>query len=133
MRIVALVCRILFGIMFVVFGLNGFLHFIPMGEVPPPDSLPGKFLGSLMASGFMHLVSALQVVGGVLVLLGITAPLGLVLLGPIVVVALLFHLLMAGGHGIAPAAMATVLEGILIFAYRGHFAGIFDFHSQPTV
>lgn len=132
MRVLAIICRVLLGLMFLVFGLNGFLHFIPV-DAPPADSLAAKFMGSLVASGMMHLISAMQVLGGLLVLVGGTAPLGLVILGPIIVVALLFHILMAGGHGAGPALAAAVLELVLLFAYRANFAGIFDVKAQPVV
>ena len=134
MKVLAIICQVLLGLMFIVFGLNGFLHFIPMNATPPPpDSLPGKFMASMMGSGWMHIVSGLEVLGGLLVLVGITAPLGLVILAPITINALLFHVLMAGGHGIGPAAAAAVLELVLIYAYRAYFAGLFTTTAKPAV
>ncbi len=133
MRVLALICQVLLGLMFVVFGLNGFLHFIPMGPMPPADSLAGKFMSSMTASGWLPIISGLEVLGGALVLIGITAPIGLVILGPIVFNAVLFHLLMAGGHGIGPALGAAVLELVLIYAYRASFAGIFRVPAKPTL
>lgn len=118
--------------MFVVFGLNGFLHFIPMGQMPPADSLAGKFMSSMMGSGWLPIISGLEILGGALVLIGVTAPIGLVILGPIIFNAVLFHLLMAGGHGIGPALAAAVLELVLIYAYRANFAGIFTVPAKPT-
>jgi uncharacterized membrane protein YphA (DoxX/SURF4 family) len=132
MKVLAIICRVLLGLMFVVFGLNGFLHFMPMGAMPPADSLPGKFMAAMMGSGWMSLVSGLQVLGGLLVLIGGTAPIGLVILGPIIFNALLFHMLMAGGKGIAPAALAVVLELILIYAYRANFAGLFTASAKSV-
>lgn len=132
MRILALVCRILLGLIFVVFGLNGFLHFIPMGTPPPAGSNIGNFMSSMTASRWMHVISGLEVLGGVLVLIGGTVPFGLVLLCPIIFNALLFHLLMAGGHGIGPAALSTVLALVLIYAYRANFAGIFTARAMPV-
>ncbi len=134
MKVLAIICQVLLGLMFVVFGLNGFLHFIPMNAQPPaPDSLAGKFMASMMGSGWMHVVSGFEVLGGLLVLIGVTAPMGLVVLGPIIFNALLFHLLMAGGHGIGPAAAAAVLELVLIYAYRAYFAGIFTVSAKPAL
>ncbi len=133
MKVLALICQVLLGLMFIVFGFNGFLHFIPMGPPPPPDSPVGKFMSVMMGSGWLSIVSALQVLGGALVLAGVTAPIGLVILGPIIFNALLFHILMAGGHGIGPAAFAAVLELVLIYAYRAHFAPIFTVHAKPTL
>ena len=133
MKVVTIVCQVLFGLLFIFFGLNGLLHFIPMGPPPPPDSLPGKFMASMMGSGWLPLVSGLEVLGGLLVVVGRTAPLGLVILGPIVFNALLFHVLMLGGKGIGPAAFAALLELVLIYAYRANFAGILTANARPAV
>src|SRR5437762_1955823 len=89
MKIVIIIARILLGLVFVVFGLNGFLHFIPMG--PPPQGLAGDFVKALFMSHYFYVVAALQIAGGVLLLIGF-APLGLLLLGPVIVNILLFHI-----------------------------------------
>ena len=131
MKIVALIARILLGLLFVVFGSNMFLHFIPMP--PPPAGTPAaQFMGVMFPSGWLKFQSALQIIGGLLVLFGGTAPLGLVILGPIIVNVLLFHLLLTGGVGIGPGALAAVLEIVLIYAYRANFAGIFTAKATPT-
>ena len=132
MKYLYLICRILLGLMFVVFGANGLHPFMHM-EMPPANSLPGQFMAVMGPSGWLHHVAALEVIGGILVLIGGTAPLGLVILGPILVNALMFHILLAGGQGIAPALVATLLEIILIYAYRANFAGIFTYKATPTV
>jgi putative oxidoreductase len=131
MKYLALICRILLGLMFVVFGANGLHPFMPM---PPmdPNSLPGKFMTVMGPTGWMHHVAFFEVLGGLLVLIGGTAPLGLVILGPILVNILIFHILLMGGQGIAPGAVATVLEIVLIYAYRANFAGIFTVKAKPT-
>jgi putative oxidoreductase len=132
MKIVAILCRILLGLLFVVFGLNGFLNFIPMGAMPPAGSPPAQFMGVMGPSGWLHFVSAMQVLGGLLVLIGGTTPLGLVILGPIIVNIWCFHLLLAGGHGLGPGAFVAVLEIVLIYAYRANFWGIFTVKATPT-
>jgi len=133
MKIVAIICRILLGLMFVVFGLNGFLHFIPMGPMPPADSLPGHFFAAFAGSGWMKVVAALQVLGGLLVLIGGTLPFGLILLCPITFNILCFHILLTGGSGIGAGLAATVLELVLIYAYRANFAGILTTKATPTL
>ena len=130
MKIVAIICRILLGLLFVVFGLNGFLHFIPM-QMPPAGSPAAQFMGVMVPSGWMSVQWALQILGGLLVLIGGTAPLGLVILGPIIINILLFHSLLVGGHGIGAGALAAVLEIVLIYAYRANFAGIFTSKAAP--
>jgi uncharacterized membrane protein YphA (DoxX/SURF4 family) len=66
MRIAALIARILMGLTFLVFGLNGFLHFIPQG--PPPTGAAGEFTDAIITSHFFMMVAAVQIVGGVLLL-----------------------------------------------------------------
>ena len=131
MKYFYLLCRILLGILFLVFGANLLHPFLPM-EMPPAGSLPAQFMGVMFPSGWMHEIGLLQILGGLLVLIGGTAPLGLVILGPLIVNILTFHILLAGGHGIAPGLFATLLEIILIYGYRSNFAGIFTFSATPT-
>src|SRR4030095_12988237 len=90
MKIVSLIARLLLGLAFVVFGLNGFLNFLDMG--PMPTGLAGQFMGGLLQSHYFWVVAALQVAGGVLLLVNRYVPLGLVLLGPVIVNILLYHL-----------------------------------------
>lgn len=127
-----LVCRILLSLVFIIFGFNGlhpFMH-VPM---PPADTPPGQFMAVMGNSGWLHHVAALQVLGGILLLIGGTAPLGLVILGPIIINALMFHVLLVHGQGISTALVAAALEIILIYAYRSNFAGIFTYKARPTV
>ncbi len=120
MKIVALLARVLLGLLFLVFGLNGFLHFIPMA---PPAGLAGQYMGALFLSHYLLAVFLLEIVGGVLLLANRFVPLALVLLGPVVVNILLFHALMAP-EGLPVALFATVLWAILFYAVRGAFAGV---------
>jgi len=131
MKIVAIICRILLGLMFVVFGFNGMHPFMPM-QPPPAGTPPALFMGVMGPAGWMHLVAFFEFLGGLLVLIGGTAPLGLCILGPILVNILAFHLLLTGGAGIAAGLVATVLEIILIYAYRANFSGIFTYKATPT-
>jgi putative oxidoreductase len=91
MKIAALISRVLLGLVFVVFGLNGFLNFI---KGPLPSGVAGQFLGALMQSHFVFVVSAVELVGGVLLLVNRYLPLALVLLGPVIVNIFFYHLLM---------------------------------------
>ena len=132
MKITAIICRILLGLMFVVFGANILHPFMP--TPPPPAGSPtAQFMAVMGPTGWMHVVGLCQVLGGLLVLIGGTAPLGLVILGPVLVNILTFHSLIMGGHGIAPGLVATLLEIILIYAYRANFAGIFTYKATPTL
>ncbi|MBA2622717.1 MAG: DoxX family membrane protein [Chthoniobacterales bacterium] len=120
MKIAALVARVLLGILFVVFGSNAFLHFIPM---PPMSGPSGEFIGSMNATGYLKAIAALQVIGGALLLIGKYVPLGLTLLGPIIVNIVLFHLFMdRSGTGMALCVSAFSL--FLFWCYRDAFAGL---------
>ena len=132
MKIVAIICRILLGLMFIVFGANILHPFMP-APPPPPGSPTAQFMAVMAPTGWMHVVGFFQLLGGLLVLIGGTAPLGLVILGPILVNILTFHILLAGGHGIGMGLFATLLEIILIYGYRANFAGIFTYKATPTL
>ena len=122
MKIATHIARVLLGLMFLVFGLNGFLHFIP--QPPPPAGPASQFLGALGASHYMVPVFALQLIGGVLLLANRFVPLALVLLGPIIVNILLYHSLMAPA-GLPPGVVAMVLWSVVFYSVRSAFAGVF--------
>ncbi len=121
MKIATIIARGLLGLIFVVFGSNAFLHFIPMP--PLPQNLAGDYLRVFFASGYVYVIGGLQVIGGLLLLLGRFVPLGLTILGAIIVNILLFHMLMAP-EGLPPAIVVTVLELFLLCRYRDAFAGL---------
>lgn len=121
MKIATFIARILLGLLFLVFGLNGFLHFIPMA---PPPGLAGQFMGALFVSHYLTFIFSVQVIGGALLLANRFVPLALVLLGPIIVNILLFHSLMAP-EGLPVALFATLLWAIAFIAVRRAFAGVF--------
>lgn len=124
MKIAVLIVRVLLGLAFLASGLIGILH--PMA--PPPTMPPNAAtLSSIfMVSGWMKFVDVLMILGGLLLLVGRYVPLGLVMLGPILINILLFHLCLEGGHGIVPGVVLTVLEVFLIWVYRLSFRGLFD-------
>jgi putative oxidoreductase len=121
MKIATLIARILLGLLFLVFGLNGFFHFIPM---PPPSGLAGQYMGALFVSHYLVFVFTVQVIGGALLLANRFVPLALLLLGPVLVNILLFHSLMAPA-GLPVALFAAVLWGIVFYGVRRAFAGVF--------
>jgi hypothetical protein len=85
-------CPYLAGVIFLVFGLNGFLNFIPM---PPPGGIAGQFMGALYASYYLWVIFAFQVVAAVLLLANRYVPLAVAVLAPVIVNILVFHALMA--------------------------------------
>lgn len=121
MQIATVIARSLLGLMFVVFGLNGFLHFLPMGS--PPAGHAGEFVGALAATGYFYVIAALQVIGGALLLIGRYVPLGLTLLGPVIVNIVLFHVFMAPS-GLPMAIFVSALALFLLWRYWPSFAGL---------
>jgi hypothetical protein len=122
MKIVTMIARYLLGLMFLVFGSNAFLHFIPMGQMPA--GLAGQFLGALMAAHYFYVVGAIMVVSAVLLLANRFVGLGLTLLGPVLFNILLFHLTMNPG-GIGMGAFATLLWALVAWEHRIVFERLF--------
>ncbi|MCU1226046.1 MAG: hypothetical protein JWQ42_4139 [Edaphobacter sp.] len=120
MKIASLVARILLGLLFTVFGLNGFLHFIPS---PPPSGLAGQYIGALYVSHYLVVVFLLQLIGGLLLLVNRYVPLALLLLGPVVVNIVLFHAFLAP-EGLPMALFAVVLWLIVFAGVRKAFSGV---------
>jgi putative oxidoreductase len=121
MKIAVLVARVLLGLLFLVFGLNGFFQFLHM---PPPTGLAAQYFGVLFVSHYLVPVFLLQVIGGALLLANRFVPLGLLLLGPVLVNILIFHSLMAP-EGLPMALFATVLWLIVFAGVRKAFTGVF--------
>jgi len=121
MRIATIIARVLLGLMFVVFGANILVPFIPMP--PLPATLAGDFSKALMQSHYIYVVGLLQLVGGLLLLIGRYVPLGLTLLGPVVVNIVLFHTFL-DPKGLPIAIVVAVLSLFLLWRYRANFAGL---------
>jgi putative oxidoreductase len=123
----AKVCRILLGLIFVFFGAN---HLVPFLPAPVPTGIAGQFAGALMATHYMFIVGLLEVVPGVLLLVGLFVPLALTLLAPVIVNILLFGFLMAP-MGLPAGLIASILWLVVFWRYRGSFAGIFK--ARPAL
>jgi uncharacterized membrane protein YphA (DoxX/SURF4 family) len=117
-RITTAIIRVLLGLMFLVFGLNGFLNFMPAPKELPPDVL-AVFTG-LMKGGYMMVVSGAEVLVAVLLLVNRFVPLALALLAPVIVGILTFHIAIAPAT-IVPGVVVLVMELYLAWAYRGAF------------
>ena len=120
MKIAVVIARVLLGLMFLVFGLNYFFHFLPMQPMPGDA---GVLLGLFFTHGWLIFHGVLYIVAALLLLSGWYVPVGLTILGPFIVNILLFHLTIAPGIG--PGLVATVLELFLIWAYWPAFRNIF--------
>jgi hypothetical protein len=129
MKKLSLVARILLGLVLFVFGLNGFLHFIPQ---PPLEGPAGAFGGALAATGYMFpLIKGTETIAGLMLLSNRFVPLALTLFAPIAVNILLFHTILApAGAGMAIALL--VLEIFLAWSYRGAFASMLRAKVETT-
>lgn len=123
MKIVSVIARVLLGLLFLVFGLNGFLNFIPMG--PMPLGLAGQFTAALFESHYMTVVFTLELAGGVLLLLNRYVPLALTLLAPVIVNIVLFHVFMAPS-GLPLAMVVTVLWMLTAHKFRSVFVSLLN-------
>ncbi len=123
MKTTSIVARYLLGIIFTVFGLNGFLHFIH--QPPPPDPVAIQFLVAVSTSHFAAFFFAMQVLGGLLLLSGYFVPLALTVLAAELYNILAFHMTMAPAS-VAPALVACILWILVFLQYRETFYGIFS-------
>jgi putative oxidoreductase len=125
---VIVAARVLLGVIFVVFGLNGFLHFLPQ---PPMSGPPAEFAGALFASGYMFpLLKGTEIVTGALLLSGRLVPLALTVLAPVVVNIFAFHLFLAPS-GLPLPILITLLGVYLAWSYRSSFAGVLQVNAVP--
>src|SRR5262245_14121427 len=117
-RIATAIVRVLLGLMFLVFGLNGFLNFMPQPKDMPQEIM--SVMGALMKAGYMTVVSGAEVLIAVLLLTNRFVPLALALLAPIIVGILTFHIFMAMAT-IIPGIIVMVMELYLAWTYRAAF------------
>ena len=118
---ITLAARIIFGLAFTVFGINGFLDFLPPPE-PSPEG--GAFLGALMATGyFFPFLKIVEIICGVLILIGRYVPLALTVIASVVVNILLYHLFLDPAGLVLPIIL-TVLGVYLAWAYKDRFSSV---------
>jgi hypothetical protein len=129
MKITSVIARFLLGLIFLVFGLNGFFHFLPMSP-PPSGTAAAQFFGALYVSNYLVVIFLLQIVGAILLLLNRYVPLALTLLAPIIINILLFHLLMVPS-GIPLAIIVTVLWVLAFVRVHSAFTGLLQ-QRVPT-
>jgi putative oxidoreductase len=126
MKIASVIARYLLGLIFFVFGLNGFLQFLHM---PPPTGIAAQFVGALFVSHFLVVVFLLELIPAILLLINRYVPLALVLLGPVIVNIVFFHAFMAPS-GLPLALIAVVLWLLTAASVKSAFRGLF--HHRIT-
>jgi hypothetical protein len=110
--------RVLLSLILLLFGLNGFLQFIPQPKVMPQDMM--TVVGALMKAGYLQVVSGTMVLSGLLLLINRFVPLALAFIAPLIVGILTFHVTIAPST-IGPGIVVAVLELYLAWAYRDAF------------
>src|SRR5689334_18689126 len=125
-RFVPVIVRILLGLAFVAFGLNVFIPFMGKGKMEMPKAAM-EFAGAMMKTGYMFkLVGGTQLVAGVLLVLNVFTPLALILLMPVLVNIILFHLFLSPApSAFAPGIVLMVLELYLAWVYRDYYRSLF--------
>jgi hypothetical protein len=120
--------RLLLGLVFFVFGLNGFLQFLP---TPPAPERAMAFMGALAATGYMFpLIKSVEVIAGALLLSNRFVPLALAIVAPNVVNIVLFHAVLAPG-GLPVALFVLALELFTAWSYRDAFAPMLRARTAP--
>ncbi len=128
MRLVVPIARTLFGLLFVVFGLNFFFNFMPL---PPMEGAPAAFMGALFATGYMFpMIKVTEIVAGLMLLSGRFVPLGLVLLAPVLVNIAAFHVFLTPGE-VGMSAVLVAIEAFLAWSYRDSFRGVLNPTAVP--
>jgi putative oxidoreductase len=127
MKAASTVARYLLGVIFLTFGLNGFLHFIPM---PPPTGVAAQFFGALFVSRFYIALFAMQIVPAVLLLANRYVPLALTILAAVIFNILSFHIFMAPA-GLPLALFVAILWVVAFITVRSAFSGLFQSRFEP--
>src|ERR1700730_3631088 len=120
MKIASIIARYLLGLIFLVFGLNGFLNFLHM---PGPTGVAAQFFGAIFVSHFYVVIFLLQIVPALLLLANRYVPLALTILGPLIFNIVCIHAFMAPA-GLPLAVVVTVLWVLVAYSVRSAFSGI---------
>jgi len=131
MKFAVIGARVLLGLIFVVFGLHGFFQF---SFIPAPEmnEAAGSFMGALVGTGyFMMAVKLVELTSGLMILTGRFLPLGLILLAPVSVNILLFHIFLEPA-GMGMAIFIVVMQLFLAWAYRDSYGGVLQASAKPA-
>lgn len=129
-RYLPAIARILMGLVFFVFGLNGFLQFIPQPKEAMPEGVTALMTGFMKSGYMMQLIFGTQTLVGVLLLLNCFVPLALALIAPVIVNIICFHVFLMPST-IAPGIVVLVLEIYLAWSYRKVYASMLAFKVKP--
>ena len=124
MKLISNILAALLGLAFIAFGLLFF--FGPPPPSLPPGSPPAMFMGAMFPTHYLHFVKVLDILGGALVLVPKTRNLGLLVLGPIIVNILAFHVFLTKGSGLTdpPVVAIALLSAFVLFSERKTWLGL---------
>lgn len=131
MRLAVTIIRVLMGLLLLVFGLNGFFHFILGSDAIPPGPA-GVYMGALISGHILPVVAGFEALIGILLLAGRLVPLALVMLVPILVGIVLFHVSFDLASGV-PGFVLVGLTAFLMWAYRGALMPLLAPRAEPSV
>lgn len=120
MKYAVILARTLLALIFVVFGLNFWLNFIPMPNTTPPPPV-ASFMAAVFTTGYLAAVKVCEVLGGALVATGRFTPVGLLILGPVILNILFFDAFLAKAFN-PVSTLAAVLAVFLVWSERRRFA-----------
>ena len=123
------IARILLGLVFVVFSLNYFLHFLPDPKNPPAAAM--AFAGAFMSAGYMTFIKVIELASGLALLANRFTTLALALLAPIVIGITIFHARLEPS-GLPIAVLLVVLELFLAWSYRAAYAPMLRARVAPA-
>ncbi len=125
MKTISTILRVVLGLIFVIFGLNFYLQFIPLQI--PQDGPIGAFMGGLSAAPYLwHVVKVTEIVGGLLLISGTYVPFALTILFPITLNIFLFHTVMTPIGDAIMAIVMMVIHIFLFYTFRASYAGVLD-------
>lgn len=124
----------LLGLLFITFGLMVLLKLGPTPPPPPEGSPPAHFMAAFVLTGYLTFVKVLEVLGGILVAIPRTRNLGLLVLGPIILNILAFHIFIAKGEGLFNPVILIIVAMVLYLLWCGRreFGGLLRQSSQPN-
>ena len=123
----------LLGLAFVAFGLMFLLGMVPEQPAPPEGSPVALFMGAFAPTGYLHFVKVCEVIGGILVAIPLMRNLGLLILGPVIVNILAFHVFITGGQGLFDPMLIIIclIAAYLLWDARGKFLGLLNRKLTP--
>jgi putative oxidoreductase len=123
----------LLGLMFIAFSFMFFLNMMPDQPAPPEGSPRAMFMGAMMPTGYMHLVKACELIGGILVAIPLTRNIGLLFLGPVLINILAFHAFILKGQGLLDPMLIVIclIAAYLLFDAREKFLNLLNKPAKP--